>query len=240
MTRFHHSLSCGVVYYSDCLPGTDILDASRRTIEASGLPIVAVTLAPIDWPAVRNVALPLQRSVLSMFLQILAGLEVLDTDDVFLAEHDVLYHRSHWAFVPPREDCYYYNINTVKLDATTGKAVTYVTKQTSGLCANRQLLVEHYRRRIDMVERHGFTRRMGFEPGSHRRQERIDDVPSAVWRSKYPNIDIRHAHNLTASRWSPDEFRDQRNCQGFTEVVDIPGWGRAVDLAAKLRGEVAA
>ncbi|HET7619143.1 MAG TPA: hypothetical protein VFK20_11585, partial [Vicinamibacterales bacterium] len=141
-----------------------------------------------------------------------------------LCEHDVLYHPSHFDVVPPRDDVYYYNLHTIKVDAATGRAVSYVTKQTSGLCANRQLLIEHYRKRIAIVERDGFSRRMGFEPGSHRRKERIDDVPSDVWRSPFANVDIRHTANLTQSRWSPSQFRDQRNCQAWTEHTAAPGW----------------
>src|SRR5690606_38703748 len=49
-----HRLTRGVVYYSDCRPSADILEAARRTIAASGMPIVAVTLAPIRWPAART------------------------------------------------------------------------------------------------------------------------------------------------------------------------------------------
>lgn len=220
----------GVVYYSDCRPSDDILTAARDSIEASGLPIVAVTLRPIRWPSARHLVLPLERGPLAMFRQILAGLEALDTDVAFLCEHDVVYHPSHFDFAPPRDDCYFYNVNTFKVDATTGRAVTYITKQTSGLCANRELLVAHYRERVRRVEAGGFSRRMGFEPGSHRRAERVDEVPSGVWRSEYPNIDIRHDKNMTASRWSAEEFRDQRHCQGWQEVEAIPGWGRAADL----------
>jgi hypothetical protein len=151
--------------------------------------------------------------------------EALYTDVAFLCEHDVLYHPSHFEVRPPTDDVYYYNLNVWKVDATTGRAVTYETKQTSGLCANRRLLIEHYRERVARVERDGFSRKMGFEPGSHRRPERVDDVPSDVWRSAWPNVDIRHESNLTASRWSQAEFRDQRHCRGWTEAGEIPGGG---------------
>lgn len=160
-----------------------------------------------------------------MFRQILAGLEALDTDVAFLCEHDVLYSGFHLNFTPSRGDRYYYNVHTWKLDAETGRAVHYRTKQTSGLCADRHLLIEHYRKRIARVEAEGFSRRIGFEPGSHSRPERIDDVPAEEWWSDQPNVDIRHTTNLTPSRWSPTEFKSQRNCQGWTEADEIPGWG---------------
>jgi hypothetical protein len=223
--RFGRRRTRGVVYYSDNRVDASIDWAVREHIEASGMPIVAVTLHPIQWPSAKNIVLDAERGYLTMFRQILAGLEALDTDDVFFCEHDVLYHRSHFQFTPPNDSTYFYNLNVFKVDAATGRAVTYETKQTSGLCADRQLLIAHYRERIRRVEAEGFSTRMGFEPGSHGRKERVDNVPSDVWRSPFPNVDIRHDRNLTPSRWSPEQFRDQRNCQGWTEADAIPGWG---------------
>lgn len=231
--------TAGCVYYSDCLPTPAVLEPVRHSIAASGLPIVAVTLAPIDWPEASNIVLPLDRGYLAMFKQILAGLEALDTEFAFLTEHDVRYHPTHFDFRPPQRDVYYFNVNVWKLHGETGQAVTYETKQTSGLCANRELLIAHYRKRIAIVERDGFSRKMGFEPGSHRRPERVDDVPSDVWRSAFPNVDIRHGANLTASRWHPSEFRDPRNCRGWTEADEIPGWGWTKGRVAEWLDETA-
>lgn len=180
-----------------------------------------------------------ERGYLTMFRQILAGLEALDTDVVFFCEHDVLYHPSHFEFRPPTHDRYYYNLNVWKVDASSGRAVTYETKQTSGLCANRELLLQHYRTRVARVEREGFSRRMGFEPGSHGRAERVDDIPSETWRSGFPNIDIRHDRNLTESRWSPEQFKSQRNCRGWQEADTIPGWGPTEHIIAGFREQVA-
>jgi len=232
--------TAGCVYYSDCLPDPAVLEPVRQSIENSGLPIVAVTLKPIDWPAARNIVLDLERGYLAMFRQILAGLEVLDTEFAFLVEHDVLYHPSHFAFRPPSGDVYYYNLNVWKVHGETGQAVTYDTKQTSGICANRALLVEHYRKRVALVEANGFSRKMGFEPGSHGRSERVDDVRSVVWRSQLPNVDIRHGRNLTASRWSTAEFRNQRNCLGWQEAGEIPGWGVTAGRFAEWLAETTA
>ena len=221
----------GIVYYSDCRPDSRILSATRRQLRAcvNGHDVIAVTLAPVD-DIDRNIVLPLARGYLTMFKQILVGLEALDTDVAFLAEHDILYHPSHFDFRPTRRDVYFYNTNTWKCDVDTARAVHYITKQVSGLCADRNLLITHYRERIRRVEAGGFSRRMGFEPGSHGRKERVDDVPSDAWRSASPNIDLRHRHTLTQSRWSQDQFRDKRSCQGWIEATEIPGWGHTDDL----------
>jgi len=71
------------------------------------------------------------------------------------------------------------------------------------------------------------------EPGSHGRSERVDDIPSDIWRSEVPNLDVRHNYNLTPSRWRTDQFRDQRNCRNWQEADSVQGWyeeGRFQDL----------
>jgi len=215
----------GIVFYTENRLDPVIASACRKQLvrAANGIPIVSVSInGPCDLG--QNIELPYERSYLSMFRQILVGLEAIDADIVFLAEHDVLYAPSHFEFVPPRGDVYYYDLAVWKIDAATGRALHYITRQTSGLCASRSLLLEHYRKRVGRVERDGFNRRIGFEPGSHGRAERIDDYGAVDWRSAVPNVDIRHDKNLTSSRWAQSEFRSQRNCQGWTEGDAVPGW----------------
>jgi glycosyltransferase involved in cell wall biosynthesis len=222
------SVSKGIVYYSDCRPDSAILSAAQRQLRAAtnGHQIVSVTLGDMDFGDRRIVYANWERGYLTMFRQILVGLEECDADIVFLAEHDVLYHPSHFEFTPEREDVYYYNRNTWKVDVNDGKALFYLCDQTSGLCANRDLLLQHYRKRVERVEREGFTRKVGFEPGTHNRPERVDDYKAAHWMSEFPNIDLRHSHNLTQSRWSQDQFRNKKFCQGWKMADEVPGWGR--------------
>lgn len=223
--RIRATSSAGIVYYSDGRLDSGIARAVLGCLDSVGLPIVSVTLAPVDWPAVRRIVLDAERGYLTMFRQILAGLEALDTHVAFLAEHDVLYAPEHFQFRPERSDRYYYNQHVWKVDAKTGRALHYRCSQTSGLCANRNLLIEHYRKRIALVEARGFSRRMGFEPGTHTRPERVDDITAETWMSTVPNIDIRHSNNLTPSRWRKEQFRNQAYCEGWTEADSVPGWG---------------
>ena len=217
----------GVVYYSDCRGDLAILRAAREQLARSvnGHQIVSVGLDYIPFGDVQ-ITLPLERGYLAMFKQILAGLEMSDADVIFLAEHDVLYHPSHFDFTPPDASLVYYNENVWKVDQETGRALHYACRQTSGLCAYRSVLLEHYRKRVELVKEHGFSRKMGFEPGTHGRPERVDLLHSEAWMSPKPNIDIRHKHNLTPSRWRKDQFRDKRHCQGWTEADEVPGWGK--------------
>lgn len=217
----------GIVYYSDCRGNETILRAAREQLSkaSNGHEIVAVTLAPVDFGDVRRV-LDRERGYLTMFEQILLGLESSTADIVFFCEHDVLYHPSHFDFIPPDERTIYYNENTWKVDAKTGRALHYICRQTSGLCAYREVLLEHYRKRVALVKEHGFSRKIGFEPGTHGRAERVDDLKSEGWMSEFPNIDIRHEKNLTPSRWRQDQFRNQRSCRGWKEAEEVPGWGQ--------------
>ena len=174
-----------------------------------------------------NRVLDLERGILTMFRQILLGLMDSTADVVFFCEHDVLYSPSHFDFVPQRKGVYYYNENTYKVDAKTGQALFYYTKQTSGLCAYRSLLLEHYRLRVARMEQEGrYDRRIGFEPGCHRYPRGIDRYKAERWMSAVPNIDIRHGGNLTPSRFKQEQFRNPQSCLGWKMADEVPGWGR--------------
>jgi len=218
----------GAVYYTDNRLDPKIMEQCQATIK---LKTVSVSLKKLDFGT--NIVLPLSRGYLTMFMQILRGLEAMDSDVVYLCEHDIMYHPSHFDFIPVKKDVFYYNTNVWKLDYRTGKTLHYDCQQTSGLCAYRGLLIEHYRKRVDMVKKHGFNRRMGFEPGTHSRSERVDDYKAESWQSKSPNIDIRHEYNLTPSRWNKDEFRNQKYTQGWIESEYIPNWGKGSELIYK-------
>jgi hypothetical protein len=218
--------SKGLVYYTDSRLDEQIMLACQNQLQLSrnGHEIISVSLEPTLFG--NNITLDAKRGIPTMFKQILAGLEASTADVIFLVEHDVLYHPSHFDFVPPKRDTFYYNQNRWMVNAETGHALFHYASSTSGLCAYRELLVEHYRKRVAMVESAGhFTYKMGFEPGTHNRAERVDDSKSDTWLSEYPNIDLRHGQNLTPSRWRKDQFRSQRYTKGWTEADEVPGWG---------------
>ncbi len=234
-------LAKGLVYYTDnqleCNPLAEVVRHQLARC-CNGYEIVSASLLPLDFG--RNIVVNRRRGILTMFKQILAGLEASTADIVFLVEHDVLYAKNHFDFVPPEHDAFYYNENTWKVRASDGLCLFYYTKQTSGLCAYRDLLVEHYRRRVAKVEQNaidlramgkpvkndGYSRHMGFEPGCHSVPRGVDSYPAKRWMSEFPNLDIRHDKNLTPNRWSQDLFRNPDACLGWTMADEVPGWGR--------------
>lgn len=218
-------LTKGIAFYTDSRLDPKIAEPVRQRLKHSvnGHQIASASLTPLDFG--KNVVVAAERGPLTMFRQILAALEALDTDIAFLCEHDVLYHPSHFEFMPPRQDVYYYNENTYKVDVKTGQAAFYYTKQTSGLCAYRDLLIRHYKARILKCEHEGFTRAMGFEPGCHKPPRGVDTYSAERWMSAFPNVDLRHGQNLTQTRWDPKEFRNSKACEGWKLVDEVPGWG---------------
>jgi glycosyltransferase involved in cell wall biosynthesis len=209
----------GLIYYTDNQCDELIATAVRKQIKTccNGHQLVSVSLKPVpDFG--ENIVLPLERSRLTMFKQILTALESSKSDVIFFCEADVLYHPSHFDFTPTRKDIFYYNDNKWKVDANSGQALFYHCAQVSGLCAYRELLLDHYRKRVEIVEKNGYDHNMGYEPGTHTKQFEL-------WNSEVPNIDIRHGHNLTKNRWSQDQFRNKNSCLGWTMADEVPGWG---------------
>lgn len=218
--------SVGVVYYTDNRLDPAIAEACRVRLQAStnGHRLVSVSLEPLDFG--ENVVVQAERGRLTMFRQILAGLEALDTEYAFLCEHDCLYPPEHFRFIPGRRDAYYFNANWWRVDAETGRTATWAATHLSGCCASRILLADHFRKVVADVEAHGYDHGVGYEPGVREgRKAGIDDHPALTWQSARPYVDIRHGRNLTASRWSPEAFRDKATCQDWKDGQEIPGWG---------------
>jgi len=222
-------LKVGVVYYTDNELDYNIALLVRRQISKvfSG-EIISSTLKPIDFGI--NIVNELERSYPTMFKQILAGLEASTADIIYFCEHDVIYPEEYFTFIPPDPSKIYYNHNVWQLRISDGFAVSFEAKRLSQLCAYRTTLIEHYKRRIALVEKVGFSRRMGFEPGSHGRPERVDDLQSEFWESKNPTLDLKHGKNATEARWNPSQFRSQRSCKGWKETMEIPYWGSTKNL----------
>lgn len=217
------------IYYTDNLLDSKIMLACQKQLSKGIKDIVSVSLKPIDFG--KNIVLPLERGYEAYFRQILTGLENSNAEICHLTEHDWLYSRSHFDFTPPRKDTFFYNRNWWRVRSSDGHAVHYDTQLVPGICAYRELLVDYYGQVVAYLERVGFTgknaRRIGFEPGTHKRVDFVGNYKIEHFESKFPIIDIRHTTNLTSSKWSPDAFRNPKNARGWVENDgDIPGWGK--------------
>jgi hypothetical protein len=216
--------SKGIVYYTDNSCQERIANLARKKIDqaCNGIDIVSVSQYPLDFG--KNVVMELQRSSVSMFNQILKGLGTSKADIVYLVEHDVLYHPSHFDFIPPREDTLYYNKHRYALDAKTGQALHRYSMSPSHLVAYRELLFKYYQDLLRLIEERGYSRRkMGFAPGG-RTIDGMDKPNVETYVSELPNVDIRNIGNFTTSH----DFRERGLKDG--ELADeIPGWGKTKD-----------
>jgi rubrerythrin len=196
----------------------------KRAVNGHELGCVALKRTDFgDWTLV----LDREKSGGTMHYQILAGLERSTADYVFLCESDVMYHPSHFQFIPPRDDTVYYNVNVWRVRYSDGHAVrTANLQQVSGICANRKLLLEHYRRRVEIIARNNDqfdVKRMAYEPGT---RGKFGDERIANWESEFPNLDITgHGQTLTTPHFSVESFRNKKFAAGWEETDgQITGW----------------
>jgi hypothetical protein len=215
----------GIIYYTHHLLREDIALVCRRYMKQAGLPIVSVSHYPIDMG--ENHVVDWSPNLLTMFKQILLALEKSTAEIIFFCEHDVLYHPSHFDFVPEKNNVYYYNLNVWHLDSDTGKALTYDRmKMVSGMCSYRDIVIDHYSRKIKRIEAEGFSRRRsgGFEPG---KIGPLEPYGWKAWRSELPNINIKHGLNVTKKRFKLEQYRCRdRIKDSWVLADDVPYWGK--------------
>lgn len=206
----------GICYYTCNVHQIEIDELCRKQLSKTGLPIVSVSLNKnLNFGDIR-LRTEGQRSPLTMHRQIVMGLEASQADYIFLAESDVLYHSSHFDFIPQRNDVYYFNVNLWKMRWSDGFCVrTDNSQQLSGMCGSRELLLNFFKKRVAEIEREGWNRH--YEPKVGIREN---------YQSKIPNICIRHDANLTGSKWSVNDFKNKRYARGWkeTEISNIKGW----------------
>lgn len=219
-----------ILYYTDNQCRDDIATACRKQIERCSkwheIPIVSVSQVPIDFGT--NIVLNIGRSQLSMFKQILTGLEVIKEGIVFFCEHDCLYPPQHFDFEPPEKDVYYFNTNVWSVRADTGEALHYDgMKKTSGLVADIGILFEHYTEKYKLIEKEGFSQKKhGYEPGKKNSKGRPNDYEWECFESKYPYVDIKHDNNLTKTRWSIKQYRRrEERLKSWVKSDRVPYWG---------------
>ncbi len=176
-----------------------------------------------------NIILHATRGYGTMILQIVMALQQLKTGSVFFLEHDCLYNKSHFNFLPKDDNLFYYNSNNWRLDMNTGKAITYDGLMSlSGLCCNRLLALSFFKERLKILKEHklteyesdhGFFRKIGYEP-----------KPQTEWRSEYPNIDIRHNNTFTRRKCKLTDFR--KHPTGWKEITlsEISGWSNLKEI----------
>ncbi len=224
----------GVIYYTDNRLSEPIFSVVQKHILKSGLPIVNVSLAPTNFG--QNIVIDGEPGYVSIVNQIVTALEASTADYVFFCEHDVLYHQSHFNFLPPKNDVYYYNMNNWRWDYPENRVIKYDgLTSLSQLCANRKLALKHYKARRKKMEEIGLekfsqkdprlARLWGYEPGrKKKRNGAFLEEKSDSWNSEFPNIDIRHAGTFSLPKVKLKDFHHAPTGWIETTLDGIPGW----------------
>ena len=206
-----------MVYYTNNKPAENIFLACQKQLnkcmEQWGYPIYSISQKPINFGI--NTVMELESSLLSMYKQIYEGIRQCKTDVIFLIEHDVLYHPSHFDFTPEKADHFYYNRNQWHVNSETGKTVTYLHNDTSQMCALREPLMVHIKRAVE-VNTDRFHSRWGISPPKGIPPEEQKGKHYGVYMSEVPNVDIRHPDTLTRVRMTKDQFRNEAGRRGWT------------------------
>ena len=209
----------GILYFTDNeLPlkyARPVQRIIRDIANSKKMELVSSTRKPMSDMG-KNVVTNLPRGYECYFKQILAGLEAMTSDIVFMAEHDVLYPPEHFDFTPAEKDRAYYDINWWKVHLDDLYTVRWDAEQVSGLCAYREMLLAYYRERVATYDADNFDRK--FEPYSGHASER--------WQASVPHIDLRTGRNLTYDKRSLEHFRNKDTARNFQviDIKDIPGW----------------
>ena len=222
-----------IIYYTDNRINEPIFSIVQKQLNV-GLPIISVSLKPINFG--ENIALPLEPSYLTMITQIYYGLKASKADSVFFCEHDVLYPKCHFDFTPPKDDIFYYNSHVWRWDYPKDRAITYDRLiSLSGLCANRNFVLDHYEKRLTMIRQNGWdedkrhepewARLMGYEPGTKKKKRGgYFDDDFDIWKSEYPMVDIRHGKTFSQSKVTLESFKHLPSNWQETTIDKIRGW----------------
>lgn len=224
----------GVIYYTDNRLGEPIFSIVQNQILKSGLPIVSVSLSPINFG--KNYVLDLKPNIVTMTKQIAKALEESAADNVFFCEHDVLYPISHFDFSPPKDNIFYYNKSVWRWNYPKNELITYNRLIClSGLCVNRKLALKHYKARLNKIVQMGYTgnesrdpgwaRKWGYEPGTKKiKRGGFSDDDFDTWSSEVPLIDIRHKGTFSPPKVTLESFIHKPTNWQKATFDNIPGW----------------
>jgi len=206
----------GIVYITNNVCADEILTAVQKRLQRIGrnMDIVSVSHKPIDFG--RNIVVDLPSCAESIIRQLYIGAENSKADLLFITEHDVLYHDSHFEFVPNLKHHFCYNVNVWQVEYPSGKAIFRVSKRTSQLVVYRDALLPFLEEWIRLIDRDGYDDTMGVSPKTHN----IRGLSSAGLKrftSFVPNIDIRHNDNFSKFVYTNEITSD-----------GVPFWGKTV------------
>ena len=175
-----------IVYYTDSRLEEELDEKVRHQIlkAADGIPVISVSQKPLDFGT--NICVGLKpRCYLNLYQQLLTGLKAAPEDSIiYLCEHDVFYHPSHFKFVPPEDNKIYYNTNRHYFRRSVDHFLMAFGKRAlSQAVSYRKVILAHAQEQVE-------ARLAGIASPCI--------GPFATFRSKAPNVDVRHGDNFSS------------------------------------------
>ena len=212
-----------IVYVTDNVLPLKFAQLVRdKLVEAvRGKPIISVSQKPIELGL--NICLgDIGRSWLSIYKQLNAGLEAVKTPYVAVVEHDCLYTPEHFDFIPPRKDLFYYNANhwlAQHTDKLRGMYSYYPRRLAmSQMICHIDAFSKHVKETLGVLEE---AYKETSTSARRRKQAELGKDLKAdykYFRTKLPNLDIRHDCNFTGAR------RGKKRC------YELPYWGKLEEV----------
>lgn len=204
-----------ILYYTDSKLEETLARAVRKNLKtaAGPIPIISVSQKPLDFG--KNICVgDKPKTAQSMYEQILAGAEATAKNSIiYLCEHDVFYHPSHFAKLPRDKRAFYFNQNRYYwwVGDTSFYKIGQGTKAFSQAVVYREYLIDHVKARlVDWIPRLKVRR--------------------FSWESARPNVDVRHGDNLTMD--GPRKKRMRKD--DSKKVYNIGGWGGVKHFKSKV------
>lgn len=210
-----------IIYYTDHSVEESLAQAVRKNIEnmvGDLVPIISVSQIPISFG--ENICVgKKERNYISLYEQILAGLEKTDADVIYLCEHDIFYHSSHFAFVPEQKNTIYYNQNAYywKVGKNIYLPCPGNRKALSQAVSYKKNLIKHCKQRIIDLTKD--------------KNSKINDS-WATFESDKPNIDIRHDNNFSKDGTSKRNYYKDENSKA---VENVAHWGSVRHMMKKAK-----
>jgi len=215
-----------LIYYTDNSIPDDFSEAVRGIYVDCKYSIVSVSHKPIKFG--QNICIGnFGRSLKNIYLQILIGLQLANTEYVALCEHDVLYPPSYFECRPTGIS---YNHNKYDMNVWLGH---FTPTSNTGLAMSqcigkRELLIKLISERI--ATRGAWTRPYhSFEPGRRDIKIGLEPVAYEDCQSQESVIDIiGHGYNICAN----GKLSINKSPNILSEV---PYWGKFNDVAKKYK-----
>jgi hypothetical protein len=149
-----------IIYYTDNTLEEGLLKfCQKKLLEAAdGKRIISISQKPIDFG--ENICVgDIGRSHLNLYKQILIGVEKAKTKYIALAEHDCLYVKEHFDYIPPVDDKFFYNVNHWIVRLSDGKYTFARRKVLSMMIASTELTRVAAIDKVKMIEAGGMIRK---------------------------------------------------------------------------------